>query len=310
MSENNFEQNIVLANFTTWRIGGPAKFFLRAKTIEDIKHAVAWSTEKNMQYFILGGGSNLLVNDDGLDGLVIKVQNDSLEIIDEGDTKLLKIGAGALLSKVFVSAKCDGLIGLEWAFGIPGTVGGAVCGNAGAYGENIGMLVESIDILRSGESIELSSEECQFSYRSSKFKSVDNQDIVISVKLRLKKEEQSKIDEAVKSVMSSRQGRHPHEPSAGSVFKNIELKNYPEEFQKLIPANKIKSGFLATAYLIDECGLKGKQIGQIKVSDIHANYLVNLGGGKASDVKKLIEVIRSSVKEKFGIIINEEIVFL
>lgn len=310
MLPDKFEKNISLANFTTWRIGGPAKFFFRAKNEQEILEVIDWVNNHAVKYFILGGGSNILANDNGFDGLIIKMHNDNLEITDDGECKIIKAGAGTQLAKIFIIAKQEGLTGLEWAFGIPGTIGGAVYGNAGAYGKNIGLSVIGVDVLKHGKIINVFNEDCEFSYRHSFFKELGNKEIILNVKLRFKKGDKIEVEKNIKEIMQSRQGRHPHEPSAGSVFKNIELKKYPAEFQQKIPVEKIKNGFVATAFLIEQCGLKGRQVGQVKISEIHANYFINLGGAKASDVKELIKTAKAEVQKKFGIGIEEEIVYL
>lgn len=308
MLKLNIRQNIQLKNFTTWRIGGEAKYFVVVKTIDELKDAILEAKKNNWKYFILGGGSNILASDKGFDGLIIKIAIDELNISYNGNECIITAGAGALLAKIFFLAKQENLGGLEWAFGIPGTIGGAVYGNAGAYGKNIGLLALSVTVLLDDEVLEINNENCGFVYRGSIFK--QNNAVILKVKLKLQKTDKQLLDNEIANIQNLRKGKHPLEPSAGSVFKNIQLKNYSTEFVSKIPSEKIKNGFVATAYLIEACNLKGKIEGNAKISEIHANYFVNIGEAKADDVLKLINTAKKAVKEKFGVDIDEEIIYL
>lgn len=308
---SKIREGVSLSSFSTWRIGGKAKFFFEADDREQLRAAVGYVERRGLSFFILGGGSNILASDKGFDGLAIKIKNQDISVIAENEAgKIMKFGAGVLLAKAFILAKQEGLTGLEWAFGIPGTIGGAVCGNAGAYGKNIGVAVKEVEILRGGKFIALSAKDCSFAYRNSRFKSRGNKDIVVSATLNFKKGDKKEIDKTIQEIMASRKGRHPNDPSAGSVFKNIELKNYSGDFQKQIPADKIKNGFVASAFLIEQCGLKGRQAGQAKISEIHANYFINLGGAKSSDIEELIKITKAEVFKKYNIHLEEEIVLI
>jgi len=256
-----FRKNVPLKNYTTFKIGGPAKYFFEAKRKEELIEAIKLAKKLELPFFILGGGSNLLVSDKGFDGLVIKF--------------------GQPLSS-YVSK------GLEWAVGIPGTVQGAVYSNAGAFKKSMKDVVKEVEVFdtKTEKIKNFKSKDCKFGYRDSIFKKNKNL-IILSVKIKSKKSNRKKI----KQYLDYRKKTQPlNFPSAGSIFKN-------------------PRGFFA-ADLIERCGLRGKRIGKVKISEKHANFIVNLGNGKAKDVKKLIKIIKNKVKNKFGVTLKEEIVVL
>jgi len=273
------KKNVLLKNYTTFKIGGRAKYFYAAKDKEDLIRAITLAKKMKLPFFILGGGSNLLISDRGFNGLVIKF--------------------GQPLS-LYVSK------GLEWAVGIPGTIQGAVCGNAGAFKQSMQDAVKEVEVfdVKTGEIKNFKNKDCQFSYKDSIFKKKKNL-IILSVKIKNRASEGSEDEDEnevliaskksnaqkIKEYLDYRKERQPlNFPSAGSVFKN-------------------PPGFSA-GELIDECGLKGKKIGNVKISEKHANFIVNLGRGEAKDVMRLIKIIKNRVKKKFGVTLEEEIKFL
>jgi len=273
------KKNVLLKNYTTFKIGGRAKYFYIAKDKEDLIRAITLAKKMKLPFFILGGGSNLLISDRGFNGLVIKF--------------------GQPLS-LYVSK------GLEWAVGIPGTIQGAVCGNAGAFKQSMQDAVKEVEVfdVKTGEIKNFKNKDCQFSYKDSIFKKKKNL-IILSVKIKNRASEGSEDEDEnevliaskksnaqkIKEYLDYRKERQPlNFPSAGSVFKN-------------------PPGFSA-GELIDECGLKGKKIGNVKISEKHANFIVNLGRGEAKDVMRLIKIIKNRVKKKFGVTLEEEIKFL
>ena len=273
------KKNVLLKNYTTFKIGGRAKYFYIAKDKEDLIRAITLAKKMKLPFFILGGGSNLLISDRGFNGLVIKF--------------------GQPLS-LYVSK------GLEWAVGIPGTIQGAVCGNTGAFKQSMQDAVKEVEVfdVKTGEIKNFKNKDCQFSYKDSIFKKKKNL-IILSVKIKNRASEGSEDEDEnevliaskksnaqkIKEYLDYRKERQPlNFPSAGSVFKN-------------------PPGFSA-GELIDECGLKGKKIGNVKISEKHANFIVNLGRGEAKDVMRLIKIIKNRVKKKFGVVLEEEIVIL
>ncbi len=316
-----FKENIPLKNFTTFKIGGPARYFCIAKNQKEIIDAIKKAKDFDLPFFILAGGSNILVSDKGYKGLVINFQFSlNSETITKSETTDLcfnfqknKIiaGAGTKLRELVNASVNRGLTGLEWAVGIPGTIGGAVYGNIGAFGSIMGDNVENVKVLniKNLKIGTLSNKECKFSNKDSVFKQNKNF-IILSILLKLKKGEKEEISQKIKRFSIYRKKNHPLDfPSAGCIFKNYNkkiinkklLKKYPE----LIEFNK--GSRIPTSYLIDKCGLKGKKIGKAQISEKHANFIINLGRAKSEDVIKLIKTIKQKVKNKFGIKLEEEI---
>jgi len=282
------KNNILLKDFTTFKIGGRVKYFFVAESNEDILKAVVAARKLKLPFFILGAGSNILVSDKGYKGLVIKVENQDFKITKSKITA----GAGLSLGQLLNFAVGYGLSGIEWLAGIPGTVGGAVYGNAGGFGKSMENAVEKIEIFDS-KSLKLKTynlKDCRLSYRESIFKKNKNL-IILSAVLKLKKSSKSKIKKQIKKYLDYRREYQPlNFPSAGSVFKN-------------------PPGFSA-GDLIEKCGLKGKRVRDIKISERHANFIVNLGNGRAKDVKKLINLVKTKIKNKFKINLEEEVQYL
>lgn len=321
------KENEILANHSTFRIGGPARYFAVAGSRDELREAKNFAEEKGLSFFVFGGGSNVLFSDEGYNGVVIQIKDMKLK----ADGLNMLAGAGVLFGQLIIRSIDSGLAGLEWGVGIPGTVGGAVVGNAGAYGHSISEFVKSVEVLtESGEVKKYSKEDCGFVYRGSKFKAKsnsenliarpvksgfrnpDNGDIILEVEFSLEKGDKRKSGEMISDILKKRRGKLPPHPSAGSVFKNIVIDDLENKdgFLNLIPPEKIKGGKFATGFLIEECGLKGKQIGGAKIAEEHANFIINVGDAKAGDVLELIEVCKREVGEKFGINLKEEIIVL
>lgn len=287
------KKKVSLKNFTTFRIGGPAKYFFVAKTKSDIISGISWAKDKKLPFFILGRGSNLLVADRGFDGLVIKIKNQKFKITSTNQNlKIIECEAGMLLNQVVGLAIKNNLAGLEWAIGIPGTVGGAIYGNAGAFKRSMKEVVKEVEIfdVKTGKIKKLKNKDCKFNYRDSIFKKKKNL-IILSAKLQLKKGSKNQIQKRLRKYLNYRKKTQPlNSFSAGSIFKN--------------PNGK------SAAELIDKAGLKGKKIGKAQISKKHPNFIINLGGARADQVLKLINLIKTRVKEKFNIELKEEIQYL
>jgi len=284
LGSDRLKKNVSLASHTTFGIGGPAELFYEAQTSEELIKAIKTARELKIPYFILGGGSNILVADSGFLGLVIKVKSQKLKI------KNLKIvaEAGVPLAKVVKAAEKHSLSGLECCISIPGTVGGAVAGNAGAKNQWISQCIKSVTILdtdKSNKIINLKKNNCQFGYRISCFKNNPSK-IILEAVFELKKENSKIIQKKTKQFLEAK-GNQPKEKSAGSIFKN--------------PAND------SAGRLIDAIGLKGKKVGEAQISPQHANFIVNLGRAKAKDVLALIKLAQDKAREKFGVELELEI---
>lgn len=307
------KENEILANHSTFKIGGPAKYFTVIKSKEELIEAINFAEKRNLPFFVLGGGSNILYRDQGYSGLAIKIQ---IQYIKTQNSEVVA-GAGLPFSKLIEESVGVGLTGLEWATGIPGTVGGAIAGNAGAYGHSMSEFVGSIVVLSengpAGWQIKnFSAKKCDFIYRGSRFKKSGNREIILEVEFNLKKGDREKSKKIIQEILEKRRNKLVPYPSAGCVFKNIiidELKN-KKGFLELIPREKIKSGKFPAGWLIENCRLKGRQIGGAKIAEEHANYIVNASGAASVDVIKLINLCKQKTREKFNLDLEEEIVVI
>jgi len=305
------KENIPLAPFTTLKIGGPAKFFCEAKNEEEILESVKFAEEKNLPVFVLGGGSNILVSDKGFNGLVIKIQNSKFKIQNSS----IDCGAGCQLGTIVNESVKNELTGLEWAAGIPGTIGGAIRGNAGAFGSSMSEIVDSVEVVDVGALstgslavLGMTVSGCQFAYRDSIFKKNSNL-LIISAVLKLKKGKRKESEKRVKEIIKQRQKAQPFDfPSSGSFFKNPETKNKKllGEFER-DTGDKAKNNIVPAGYLIDRLGMRGKKIGGAMVSQEHGNFLVNTDGAKAEDFIILAAIIKTRVRNKFSIQLKEEV---
>jgi len=302
---DNLQKDVLLSNHTTYRIGGAAKYFLAVENKEELIEAVTWAKDNSVFFFILGGGSNILFADQGYDGLIIKMENETI-VFGSDEDLTVNCGAGASLAEVLFEATSRGWGGLEWALGIPGTLGGAVCGNAGRLGQDLAQIVVSVQILDANlKEKEILTSNCQFSYRDSRFK--HNQEIILGATLKFIKQDKNKVEELLREAQKVID-KMPNFPSAGSVFKNYLvtendelIKNHPEVQEK------IRGGKLATGFLIQQCGLTGRRIGGAQIWSEHGNFILNIDKAKASDVLQLIELCKKSVMEKFSVKLEEEI---
>jgi len=311
MIEDKIQQNIPLAPMTTFKIGGNAKFFVEVTDKAELAEALEWSAKNVNQHFILGGGSNVLINDKGVDGLVIKINNVRLEIKGEH----LECGAGTFLAKAMIEANREGLGGMEWAIGIPGSVGGAVHGNTGAFGLNIGNVVETVEIfdIAKNKFASMGNQDCRFDYRESVFKN-DKNLVIWSVKIRLAKKNQEEIKNTISGYLNQRLKTQPKLPSAGSVFKNItieDLRSLNKNLARMAEeSGVVKAGKVGVGWIIDLLGFRGKTIGGAKVSLEHANFIVNTGKATTEDVIMLISLIKQQARTKFGVQLTEEVQYL
>ncbi|MDD5108072.1 MAG: UDP-N-acetylmuramate dehydrogenase [Candidatus Omnitrophica bacterium] len=275
---------IKLANLTSFKIGGPAKFFFEPTNLENLQRVIILAKSAGVRIFILGSGSNLLVSDSGLDGIVIRLTAKDFKGIYTKGTCIIA-GAGLKLSQLILFAQKEGLSGLEFLAGIPGTLGGALAGNAGAWGNSIGDLVKQVYVLDySGRPRLTNCKELKFSYRKSKL----DKYIIISAVLRLQALDKNSITQKIREYLLRRnKSQNDTFPNAGCVFKN---------------PGKNSAGFL-----IDNCGLKGETLGGAAVSRRHANFILNSNNAKSSDVLALMALIKSKVKSRFKINLEPEI---
>lgn len=273
---------------TTFKIGGPADYFLVPETGEEVGEIIKICRKTDTPYFILGNGSNLLVGDGGYRGAVIQVYRNMSAVTVEGTTIIAQ--AGALLSAVAAAAKNASLTGFEFAGGIPGTVGGAAVMNAGAYGgEMKDVLVEVTVMDAEGKIFAIPAEKLELGYRTSVIKKAGY--IVLEAKIRLKEGDQEAIRERMKELTIQRTTKQPLEyPSAGSTFKRPE-------------------GYFAGKLVMDS-GLRGYQVGGARISEKHCGFVINAGDATAKDVRTLMDNVRDIVYEKYGVTLEPEVKFL
>lgn len=303
----NMQQNVPLKDFSNYGIGGPAKFFAELKSPNDLKE-IDFSRFNNL--FILGGGTNVLIPDEGFNGLVVYNNLKKMEL--KGDE--LHLGAGELIEDILNFCVQNSLSGLEWAGGLPGTIGGAVRGNAGAFKGEIKDNVFSIQSfnVRTGKITTKTNKQCEFGYRMSFFKK-NPDEIITYVILKLVRGDKSSIEQQIQEKINYRFLKHPMEyPNIGSTFKNIPLTNLSEKLIKEFTAFIKNDPFpvVPTTKLLALAGLKGRREGDAQISEKHPNFIVNLRNARSSDVLKLIELAKKTVKEKWGIDLEEEIQIL
>ncbi len=312
----DIQKNIPLTPLTTFRIGGPAKFFVAVKNEEELLEALDFAKKENLEIFMLGGGSNILFSDKGFDGLVIKVQEtrDKIQKGIKNAGEVIEYWAGESLSGVVNFAKKSELTGMEWATGIPGTVGGAVRGNAGAFGGEMANNIESVRALEISGSrtniVEYKKADCKFSYRNSFFKENPGT-IVLSAKLKFTKGDKEAIEKRMQEIIKIRAEHQPKGFSSGSIFKNpiVENQELLEGFAKDTGA-KAKDGVIPAGWLIEEAGFRGKKIGGVMVSEKHANFFINDGTATAEDVIILSSMIKQKLREEFDVQLQEEIIYV
>jgi len=289
-----------LMKYTTYRVGGPAEYFLIVEDAQKMPDLLNFLSGEGLPYLVLGGGSNILFLDEGFDGVLIKMEDRRFTINGE----LVSASAGAIVAEIADATIRAGLTGFEWGVGLPGTIGGAIRGNAGIPGGEMCDSVESVRVWENGEEAELNNAECKFGYRDSIFK--HSSMVVVVVKLRLTHGENVAARQKALSYIMNRAKTQPQGvASAGCAFKNVLREKLPGNFvwpKELPESDKIPAG-----WLIDQCGLKGEKIGGAVISEKHANFILNSGEATAGDIIGLIALIKEKVYNKFGIELEEEV---
>lgn len=286
------EENILfdepMSRHTTFRVGGEAKCLIKIEDKAQIMKLVPYLQLTGQEYFILGNGSNLLVGDRGYPGIIVKLDSNMGNITVEEDR--IRVPAGTLLAKAAAVARDHGLTGLEFASGIPGTIGGGIVMNAGAYGGEMKQVVESVEVMnREGEILVLDNDTMEFGYRTSVIK--ERPFIVLETVLRLEKGNKEEISRRMEELAGKRREKQPLEfPSAGSTFKRPE-------------------GYFAGKLIMD-ANLRGYRIGGAQVSEKHCGFVVNCGNATALDVRDVIEEVQRQVKEKFNVTLEREVIYL
>ena len=295
-------ENELMSKHTSFKVGGSAHYYVKTETIQDLQNALEMAREKGLPSFILGNGTNLLVSDKGFDGVVITLAGEFSAIEDLGNGAF-KIGAATPLGRFARSAMKLGFAGIHKLAGLPGTLGGAIYMNAGAYGQEIGTCCTTVTALDSDGNIhEFSNDDCAFGYRQSIFQK--NKAIILSATFQLpaasaEGKTVANLEAELAECMAKRKASQPlNMPNAGSTFKRLEHGAADTPTQ------------IAPGYYIEQAGLKGYRIGGAEVSTLHANFIVNAGGATAKDILDLSEYVQSKVSEKFGIELHREIILL
>lgn len=303
--------NEPMSKHTTFKVGGNADVFVKVRNIEQLKYVIKIAKKNDVHMYIIGNGSNILVKDNGIRGIVVKIEFEDIKIEKNENEAIVTVGAGVKLMQLAQELLKNSISGFEFASGIPGTIGGAVKMNAGAYGKEMKDIIAStkcldlkrynmieekeyIDDIEITEYLEKSDEpdildlnnkEQKFEYRNSIFS--NKRYVILETKLKLAYGSKEEIENNMRELVTKRKESQPNEPSAGSTFKR------GEDF--------------ITAKLIDECGLKGYSIGGAKVSEKHAGFIVNIGDATAQDILELIKYVKDKVYEKTGKFIKLEV---
>jgi UDP-N-acetylmuramate dehydrogenase len=300
-------ENEPLAKYTSWRIGGPARYFANAVTPEDLSATLAWANERALPVFVLGGGTNLLAREAGFDGLVLRYRSQELRVEPVGNAGRAWIAAGAPMAGSVRKLAAQGWGGMQWAEGLPGTIGGAVFGNAGCYSGDVAAVLARAWLLIGDTVEEWPVEQFAYGYRSSVLKTTDDRrpttddsrnpvvggqwsvvrPIVIAAEFNIQRADPRELAAQMERTAAERRGKTPWGSSCGSVFKNP-----PHE---------------SAGRLLEAAGLKGTRVGAAEIAQKHANYIVNLGGASSAEVLGLIEIARERVFKEFGIELELEV---
>lgn len=286
------ERDHPLARHTSVRVGGPADLFTIARGSRDLEHAARWAMGEGLNFMVLGSGSNVVVADAGFRGLIIKTLSRDVQVVGEDERgAVVELDCGTFLPTAAKRLGAQGLAGLEWGVGIPGTAGGAVVGNAGAYGGVTSETLLEVDGLApNGEPMTVTSQDLRFEYRSSSLKRGEiRMPVILRVRHLLPRGEAGDITVRIEGFLGERKRKQPVEPSVGSTFKNPACAH--------------------AGVLIEQLGLKGTSVGGAMISAKHANYIINRGNATASDVRALVERVREAVYARSGVLLETEIEF-
>jgi UDP-N-acetylmuramate dehydrogenase len=299
-------ENVPLARYTRFGIGGPARILADACSPGALVEAVRLVREDGSPFALIGGGSNLVASDAGFPGVVLRYTGASLRI----DGGLVRVSAGVVLQDLVNATIEAGLEGMHTMTGIPGWVGGAIYGNAGAYGHSIHEFIESVQLFDGERIREIRNSACAFRYRESIFKQRKDW-IILDAVLRLPPGDAGGLRETAAGILKIRNEKYPPEMCcAGSIFKNLLLAELPEAVRAQVPERVIREGKVPSAYFLEQVGAKGMVSGGIRVADYHANLLYNSGGGAGREVRELVDLLKDRVQTRFGLRLEEEVQYL
>ncbi|MEQ8226215.1 MAG: UDP-N-acetylmuramate dehydrogenase [Candidatus Eremiobacterota bacterium] len=299
----------LLSEHSSFKIGGPADIMVMAGTTDVLEESVSLCLDMKLPFFMLGGGTNIVFHDKGFRGIVIKNLCNHYSV--EGEKVFVE--SGVIISRFAEDMAVRSLKGLESLGGLPGTVGGAIVGNAGAYGASIGDVLTSakIFLLKERKTVDVERDFFDFRYRYSRLKTGEVKGVILSATLHMACGNRDELLAVIEKDRYKRKTLHPTEPSAGCIFKNIEFSDtmkknlYSHSLEGLIIHNKLPAG-----KLIELAGLKGMSSGDACVSTVHGNYIVNMGKATCGQVKELISIVKKKIKEDFNIDFEEEVLFI
>ena len=295
-----------LSQYTRFQIGGPAALLCDIRDADAFREALGVIEGSALPRMVIGGGTNLVVSDAGFDGVVLRFTGDAIR--QRGN--MLHAQAGAVLQSVVDASLELALEGLETMTGIPGYLGGAVYGNAGAYGHSIQEIVERVDVTDGHTVFSMTGAECQFSYRESIFKA-NKQWVILAADLRFENGDREVLTKVATEIRITRDKKYPPTMKcAGSIFKNVFFAELPEATQVEVPRNLVRDGKVPSAWFLEQTDVKGLRRGDIQVATYHANLIYNDGAGKASDLVAVIEELKGRVRERFKFDLEEEVQYV
>jgi UDP-N-acetylmuramate dehydrogenase len=305
-------ENIPLRSVTRFAIGGPARILADASSEAALRAAL--DVVRSTPHALIGGGSNLVADDRGFPGIVLRYTAKNIEIDGGVVGGVVRVAAGAVLQDLVDVTVAAGLEGLHTMTGIPGWVGGAIYGNAGAYGHSIHEFVESVRFFDGSSVQEIGNAACEFRYRESVFKRhrLMHEDwIVLETTLRLPAGDAASLRTTAEGILKVRNEKYPPTMRcAGSIFKNLILAELPESVRVQVPERVIREGKVPSAYFLELAGAKGMVLGGVQVADYHANLIYNSGGGTSQQVRELIATLKQRVKDRCGLLLEEEVQYL
>jgi len=299
-------QNTPLATYTRFGIGGPARILVQSDNEQAFVAGLSLARESELPWVVIGSGANLVVSDDGFAGVVLHYTANIVRI--EGSHAFAD--AGAELQNLVDASVDSGLAGLETMTGIPGSVGAAVYGNAGAYGHSISEYIQQVRFFDGTATRAFTALDCQFQYRESIFKRTKGW-IILSTELVLEPGDASALRQTADEIHAVRDRKFPPTMKcAGSIFKNLYFRDLPASAARLVPEEIVKGGKVPAGFFLEQVGSKGMSSGGIHVADYHANLIYNAGGGTASELRALITALKVSVSDRFSIVLEEEVQYV
>ena len=299
-------ENAPLSRYTRFEIGGPARFLANVSCESALAEALRISADHELRHTLIGGGTNLIVDDSGFPGLVLRYTASAMDV----DGRRVRVEAGAVLQDLVDRTVDLGLRGLETMTGIPGWVGGAIYGNAGAYGHAIRECIESVRFFDGRAIREFDRESCEFGYRESIFKRHKDW-IVLAAHMCFEASDSAELRTTADGILKIRNEKYPPTMRcAGSIFKNLMLADLPEPIRAKVPERVIREGKVPAAYFLEQAGAKGMSAGGIRVADYHANLVYNTGSGTSAELRLVIENLKTRVRDRFGVQLEEEVQYV